>query len=114
MKVHAYGRLGVEAERLFGRMLGLALALVAIVGVAVPSLFALVFSEEWREAGVYIHWQSPWILFLFMTVALRPVIFVLERQRTGNRWKSRAVRTGGNEVDNPVRASRKVEELPSC
>lgn len=80
---HREGRLGAEVEKLFGRMLRLALAPTIIIAVAAPSIFAVIFGEEWCEAGVYVRWLSPWLLLMFVAFALAPLVSVLERQRTG-------------------------------
>lgn len=46
--------------------LGLALAgvlpVVAVIATG-PALFELVFGSEWRMAGVYAQWLSPWLFF---------------------------------------------------
>ena len=80
---HRDGRLGVEVELLFGWMLRLGLTPVLILGMVAPVLFTIVFGDEWREAGVYMRWLSPWLLFVFVGFALSPLVSVLERQQAG-------------------------------
>jgi len=77
------GRLAEEVEYLFERMLRISLAPVIILGLASPVLFAVIFGEQWAEAGHYVRWLSPWLLFVFISFALMPVILVLERQKEG-------------------------------
>ena len=77
------GRLGTEVEVLFRRMLRLTLAPVLIIAVSAPALFAVIFGEEWREAGVYLAWLAPWALFMFTGTTLSPLISVLGLQRAG-------------------------------
>jgi len=76
-------RLGDEVELLFGRMLRLALAPVLILAFGAPALFAVVFGPEWREAGAYVRWLSPWLLAVFVGFSLAPIVTVVERQRAG-------------------------------
>ena len=79
---HREGRLAEEAERVFQRMLALGTAPSMILGIAAPSLFAVAFGAEWEQAGVFVQWLSAWLLFLFVSFALTPVVFVLERQKS--------------------------------
>lgn len=46
-----------------------------------PDLFALVFGEEWRKAGVYSQWMAPWIYLQFQWSPLSMLATVLELQR---------------------------------
>ena len=77
------GRLSIEVEHLFKRMLMLGLAPAIILGLSAPLLFALIFGDQWTEAGHYVRWLSAWLLFVFVSFALAPVILVLERQKAG-------------------------------
>jgi O-antigen/teichoic acid export membrane protein len=63
-------------------MLKLGLAPVIILAIAAPVLFSFVFGDQWTEAGHYVRWLSPWLLFVFVGFALAPVVLVLERQKT--------------------------------
>ena len=77
------GRLAIEVEILFEQMLRIGLAPVIIFGLSSPVIFTFVFGEQWVEAGVYARWFSGWLLFVFISFALSPVILVLERQKEG-------------------------------
>ncbi len=46
-----------------------------------PDLFALVFGEEWRKAGVYSQWMAPWIYLQFQWSPLSMLTTVLQLQR---------------------------------
>jgi O-antigen/teichoic acid export membrane protein len=80
---HRNGRLAIEVENLFEQMLRIGLAPVIIFGLSSPIIFALAFGEQWTEAGYYARWFSGWLLFVFVSFALMPVILVLERQKEG-------------------------------
>jgi O-antigen/teichoic acid export membrane protein len=80
---HRRTRLGIEVEHLFERMLKLGLAPTMILAVSAPILFAFVFGDQWVEAGHYVRWLSAWLLFVFISVALAPVVFILGRQKEG-------------------------------
>jgi O-antigen/teichoic acid export membrane protein len=51
---------------------------IMIVG---PSLFAFVFGEEWREAGVYARIMSPWLFVNFISSPVSHLPVILNRQR---------------------------------
>lgn len=53
-----------------------------IIGLAwfAPAVFALVFGEEWREAGYYAQWMSLWIAMMIANVAMVRAIPIIQRQ----------------------------------
>lgn len=46
-----------------------------------PSLFSLVFGEEWREAGVYARIMSPWLFVNFISSPISHLPVILNKQR---------------------------------
>jgi len=46
-----------------------------------PQLFAFIFGEEWREAGVYTQILSPYILLNVMVSSVAFIAFLLEQQK---------------------------------
>lgn len=40
----------------------------AVVFVFGPAIFAFVFGDEWREAGLYARWLAPWLFLGFVNV----------------------------------------------
>ncbi len=75
------GGLGDATQRLLVFLWAIGLPLFAIGGVVAPSLFALMFGEPWRPAGIYAQYLMPWMLFLFISTILSVLVSVLERQR---------------------------------
>lgn len=55
----------------------------AIVGLAwfAPPVFAIVFGEEWREAGHYARWMSIWIATMIVNVPVTRSLPVIGQQR---------------------------------
>lgn len=53
-----------------------------IIVIFAPSVFAFIFGEEWREAGVYTQILSPWLLMVFMvaTVSYIPSLYLKQKQ----------------------------------
>lgn len=46
-----------------------------------PSLFSLVFGEEWKEAGEYARIMSPWLFVNFISSPISHLPAILNRQR---------------------------------
>ena len=65
----------------FRRLVALATGPLLLVLIAGPALFALVFGEEWRQAGSYAQWLAPWLFVVFIASPLSSLVFVLNRQR---------------------------------
>jgi len=49
-------------------------------GIAAPEVFTYVFGNEWRQAGIYAQWLSPWLLLVFISSPLSILPSVLEKQ----------------------------------
>lgn len=59
----------------------ISLPIFAVLMVFGPSLFALVFGEEWRDAGHYAQIMSPWLLLNFIASPLSNLPIILGKQR---------------------------------
>jgi O-antigen/teichoic acid export membrane protein len=46
-----------------------------------PDLFALVFGDEWRDAGLYARIMSPWLMLNFIASPLSNLPIILSKQR---------------------------------
>jgi O-antigen/teichoic acid export membrane protein len=46
-----------------------------------PELFAFVFGEHWREAGIYSQIMAPWLMVNFLTSPVSQVPLILNKQR---------------------------------
>ena len=79
-------------KRLFGsvakRLTFYGLLPVIILITAGPSLFALIFGEQWREAGIYARLMAIMFLGAFVTVPLSYTFSVLERQDLSIVWNA--------------------------
>lgn len=69
-------------------LLLLALPIGGLLAVAAPWMFALVFSEDWREAGVYARSLSATMVIGFVAGGLTQMLTVLERQSLQLGWDS--------------------------
>jgi lipopolysaccharide exporter len=67
------GDVEATVRRLLGRLLLIGLVPFLAFSLFGPAGFSFVLGEEWREAGVYAQYLSPWILLVF---AGSPISFV--------------------------------------
>lgn len=51
------------------------------VSIVAPELFANVFGQSWREAGVYTQLIMPWILASFISTSLSILVTILQKQK---------------------------------
>lgn len=51
------------------------------VGIVAPSVFPIVFGEEWRRAGELISWMTPWFVMQFLSSPVSMVLHVANKQR---------------------------------
>ena len=54
---------------------------LAIVMIGGPTIFELVFGENWRQAGIYAQWMAPWLYLQFQWTPLSMIGSVMELQR---------------------------------
>lgn len=50
------------------------------VGIVAPSVFPVVFGEEWRRAGELISWMTPWFVMQFLSSPVSMVLHVSNNQ----------------------------------
>ena len=76
------GSLGTLTTTVFRRLVAVSLFPMAATAVAGPDLFAVVFGDPWREAGVYAQWLTPWLFTAAVAAPLTRIFDVTERQRS--------------------------------
>lgn len=74
-------RLPTETVLVFTRLVQIGVPILTLVSIGAAPVFALVFGPQWREAGVYAQWLSPWLFLVFVTSPLSTLVYVLEHQR---------------------------------
>lgn len=81
-EAHRDGVLAPLATRVTRRLIAVTLFPMAAAALAGPELFALVFGEPWREAGVFARLLSPWLLTATVAMPLTRIFDVTEHQRS--------------------------------
>lgn len=74
-------RLGPLVSKVHDTLAQIAMPPALILIVAGPELFALVFGEQWRQAGEFARWMAPWLYMVFITSPLSTLFLVMEKQR---------------------------------
>ncbi|HYD60718.1 MAG TPA: lipopolysaccharide biosynthesis protein [Noviherbaspirillum sp.] len=74
------GRLGAVVAKVHARLAHIGMPPMLVLLVAGPEIFAVVFGESWRQAGVFAQWLAPWLYLVFITSPMTSIFLVLERQ----------------------------------
>ena len=64
------------------KTLYIALPLIVVAMIFSPVVFAVVFGERWREAGVYARILAPWIFLDFIRIPISQVPIIVNKQKT--------------------------------
>jgi O-antigen/teichoic acid export membrane protein len=75
------GHLGRFTASVVGGLLKTGIGPLIFGGLLAPDLFAKVFGEEWRRAGVLMAWMTPWFVMQFLTSPVSMALHVANRQR---------------------------------
>lgn len=75
------GSIAIITKLFFVRLVQVAVPSFLIIGFSAPALFAVVFGQQWRGAGTYAQWLTPWLFLVFVSSPLSILPTVLERQR---------------------------------
>ena len=79
---HQDGKLDELTLNTFQRLLRICL-IPLIVGVVAPDLYAYIFGEDWRQAGIYAQWMVPWVIVQFVVSPIGTLTSILELQVAG-------------------------------
>ena len=78
---HRAGTLDTFTTRIFGALIRSGAGPLLFAGFVAPELFALVFGEPWRRAGVLVAWMTPWFVMQFLSVPVSMAMHVTGHQR---------------------------------
>lgn len=56
--------------------------IIIFIGVVAPTIFPLVFGEEWRRAGELVAWMTPWYLLKLLSSPISMVMHVTMKQKS--------------------------------
>ena len=77
------GRLGLLVSQLHSRLAHIGMPPAVLLVLVGPELFSLVFGYEWRAAGEFARWMTPWMYLVFVSSPLSTLFAVMEKQKHG-------------------------------
>lgn len=80
---HRNHLLGLQVGSLLENLMQVAIPPILILAIAGPELFSYVFGEQWRVAGEFAQWMTPWLFLQFCTGPLTIVFAAVEKQHVG-------------------------------
>jgi len=80
VEAHQKNSIATITDAIFKRLVLIGVPVFLLIGLAAPELFAIIFGREWREAGIYAQWLTPWIFLVFVSSPLSMLPSVMEKQ----------------------------------
>lgn len=74
------GVLGELVCRIHSKLAHIAMPPVLMLALLGPELFAWIFGDAWRQAGVFAQWMAPMVYATFVTSPISTLTSVLEKQ----------------------------------
>lgn len=82
-EAHRKGKLGELVTQLHGKLAHVGMAPALLLILTGPDLFSFVFGENWRQAGHFARWMTPWLYLVFVSSPLSTLFSVMEQQGRG-------------------------------
>lgn len=76
-------KLAALFETVYAKLVSIIIPVVLVLAIDAPNLFAFVFGEDWREAGILARWMTVWLGTVFVASPLSTMFMVLEKQKEG-------------------------------
>lgn len=78
----------IEVLPLYTKLAHLGLPGFLIVATCAPTLFTILFGEQWEVSGQLARWVAVWLFFQFIAAPMSVVFTVYERQKEGLLWQA--------------------------
>lgn len=82
------GRLNSETLKIHAQLIAISSPMAALFSMYLPTLFSVIFGEEWREAGEISKYLLVWIYFVFTASPISSVLVAIEKQKLGAQFDS--------------------------
>lgn len=69
--------------KVFQQLLNLGFVPLALISIAAPWIFSLIFGKEWITTGYYTRLLSPWLLVVFVSSPISNLYVVMKKQKEG-------------------------------
>lgn len=80
------GSLPEMLENVFEKLVALSMVPFLVLAVIGQDLYALVFGEVWKEAGLYTQILAPWAFLWFLSSPLTGLFSIMEKQDLQLKW----------------------------
>lgn len=80
VEFHETGRMKRSFSQLFFPLFGIAILMVVLFKLFAPTVFAVVFGEQWKEAGVYVQILAPMFAIRFIATSFTNVTIINGKQ----------------------------------
>ncbi|GAB4311093.1 MAG: lipopolysaccharide biosynthesis protein [Candidatus Bipolaricaulota bacterium] len=81
VEAHRNDSIATTTQAIFRRLVLIGVPAFLLIGLAAPQLFTVVFGKEWRQAGTYVQWLTPWMFLVFVSSPFTMLPSVMEKQR---------------------------------
>lgn len=75
------GALAAFTLSIMRRLVVVGVGPLILVGTIAPTLFPMIFGDEWARAGVIVAWLVPWMALQFISLPVSMVMLVVENHR---------------------------------
>lgn len=82
-QAHREDKLSDLVASVHGRLAHIGMPPILVLLIAGPTIFSHVFGPEWRDAGIFAQWLSPWLYLVMITSPLTSTFLVLGKQAHG-------------------------------
>ncbi|WP_404393186.1 oligosaccharide flippase family protein [Pseudoalteromonas phenolica] len=82
------GRLNSETLKIHTQLIAISTPVAALFSMYLPTLFSVIFGEEWSEAGEISKYLLLWVYFVFTASPISSVLVAIEKQKLGAQFDS--------------------------
>lgn len=78
-EINRQGKLKFFVEKVNSKLIHIGMPPALLIFISAPELFSIIFGENWRQAGEFAKWMTPWSYFLFLSTSLHTIFAVTEK-----------------------------------
>jgi len=79
-KIHSGVPIGTIIKSILPRLVQICFLPFVLIGLAAPELFSIIFGDQWKDAGIYAQWMSPWVFFTILSNSFSFIPSLVEKQ----------------------------------
>lgn len=81
------GELKILVEKVSSNLIHIGMPPAVLIFIAGPELFSFIFGENWRLAGEFARWMTPWLYLHFISSPLSMIFAVTEKMNQSLTWQ---------------------------